>query len=114
MFLHADAVRNLGLALHELATNAAKYGALAVDEGTITVQWRLRGGERGTMLELSWEELAGCRVRSTKHEHEHDGFGSLVLTVLVPRAVDGSAALEFTETGLRWSLRAPLRQMIGS
>jgi len=110
LFLHADAVRNLGLALHELATNAAKYGALTVDEGTIAVQWRLRAGERGTMLEFSWAELAGCGTRSTKH----DGFGSLVLTVLVPRAVDGSAALEFTEKGLRWSLRAPLRQMIGS
>jgi len=110
LFLHADAVRNLGLALHELATNAAKYGALTVDEGTIAVQWRLRAGERGTMLEFSWAELAGCGTRSTKH----DGFGSLVLTVLVPRAVDGSAALEFTENGLRWSLRAPLRQMIGS
>ena len=110
LFLHADAVRNLGLALHELATNAAKYGALAVDEGTITVQWRLRGGERGTMLEFSWAELAGCRNHSTNR----DGFGSLVLTVLVPRAVDGSAALEFTDKGLRWSLRAPLRQMMGS
>src|SRR5262245_53893051 len=110
LFLHADAVRNLGLALHELATNAAKYGALTVDEGTITVQWRLRGGERGTVLELSWAELAGCCTRST----ERDGFGSLVLTVLVPRAVGGSAALEFTEKGLRWSLRAPLRQVMGS
>jgi two-component sensor histidine kinase len=110
LFLHADAVRNLGLALHELATNAAKYGALTVDEGTIAVQWRLRGGERGTVLELSWAELAGCRARSTRH----DGFGSLVLRVLVPRAVDGSAALEFTETGVRWSLRAPLRLMMGS
>src|SRR5262245_28055008 len=75
LFLHADAVRNLGLALHELATNAAKYGALTVDEGTIAVQWRLRGGERGTLLELSWVELAGCRARSRKR----DGFGSLVL-----------------------------------
>jgi hypothetical protein len=68
------------------------------------------GGERGTVLELSWAELAGCRARSTRH----DGFGSLVLSVLVPREVDGSAALEFTETGLRWSLRAPLRPMMGS
>jgi two-component sensor histidine kinase len=108
--LHADAVRNLGLALHELATNAAKYGALTLDEGSITVQWRLRDGERGTMLEFSWAELAGCRTRATKR----DGFGSLVLTVLVPRAVDGSAALEFTDEGLRWSLEAPLRQMMGS
>jgi two-component sensor histidine kinase len=110
LFLHADAVRNLGLALHELATNAAKYGALRVDEGTITVEWRLCGDERGTVLEFSWTELAGCRTRSTKR----DGFGSLVLTVLVPRAVDGSAVLEFTEKGLRWSLRAPLRQMMGA
>ena len=110
LFLHADAVRNLGLALHELATNASKYGALAADDGTIAVQWRLRGGERGTMLEFSWAEFGGRRVDAT----QHDGFGSLVLTVLVPRAVDGSAALEFTETGVCWSLRAPLRPMIGA
>jgi two-component sensor histidine kinase len=109
LFLHADAVRNLGLALHELATNAAKYGALTVDEGTITVRWRLRDGENGTVLEFSWAELAGCATRGSKH----DGFGSLVLTVLVPRATDGSGALEFTEQGLRWSLQAPLRAIMG-
>jgi len=108
LLLHADTVRNIGLALHELGTNASKYGALATPDGTMAVRWRLTGRESGTDLELSWEEHGGSPAQMP----ERKGFGHFVLTGIVPQALGGSASLEFHEKGLRWWLHAPVRRLI--
>jgi two-component sensor histidine kinase len=89
-----EAVQNIGLALHELATNASKYGALSVPGGKVLLEWTL--SEDGS-LRLRWEESGGPRVAEPKPR----GFGRLVLERVVAHAL-GQAVLEFRESGLVW------------
>jgi two-component sensor histidine kinase len=100
ILLNAAAVQNLGFALHELATNAAKYGALSVRTGEILVRssWPGEGA-----ASLSWIETGGPPA----HGPPHNGFGYRVITELVPRALNGSAKLDFAETGIRWRQEIP-------
>ena len=57
VFLNPEATRNIGLALHELATNATKHGALSVPEGTVTVDWQITPGKAGApCFHLIWRE----------------------------------------------------------
>ena len=90
----------LSLALHELATNATKYGALSRPEGRVCVQWAVQEG----MLELDWEESGGPPVAPPSQK----GFGSRLLEELVVRDLDGRTDLRFDSSGLRCSITAPL------
>jgi two-component sensor histidine kinase len=90
----------LALALHELATNATKYGALGRPDGAVQVRWRAQTAADGEgVVELEWVE-SGASVAEPKHS----GFGRLLLERLVPRAVKGRSALEFGPDGLTWRL----------
>lgn len=99
VLLNAAAVQNLGFALHELATNAVKHGALSVPSGEILIRSSI--GEDAASL--SWIETGGPPV----HDPPHNGFGYRVITELVPRALNGSAKLEFAEGGIRWQQEIP-------
>lgn len=100
--LSPNAVQYLGMAFHELATNAAKYGALAEDAGSIEVTWTVTR-ERGVRrFQLVWHETGGGRIRKPKER----GFGSVILTRIAPAAVNGSSKLEYG-AGIRWTLDAP-------
>jgi two-component sensor histidine kinase len=100
LLLDATAVQNLGFALNELATNAAKHGALSVPTGEVLVRCSWPGAGAAS---LSWIETGGPPA----HEPAEKGFGYRVITDLVPRALNGSAKLEFTETGIRWQQEIP-------
>jgi PAS domain S-box-containing protein len=89
----------LSLALHELATNATKYGALSCPEGRVNVQWSMREG----MLHLNWEESGGPPVARPSHK----GFGSRLLEDLIDD-LGGDAKLDYEVSGLRCSLVARL------
>jgi PAS domain S-box-containing protein len=103
--LTPQAVQNLGLALHELATNAAKHGALQTDTGTIDVTWSIRQAQGAEpRLELSWKEAGGPVVA----EPQRRGFGRTVLEQVVPKSVGGSASLTFPAGGLQYILDAQL------
>lgn len=99
LMLSSMAVRYLGMALHELCTNATKHGALSRDQGTVDLAWRLEGGE----FRIVWTESGGPPVAAT----DSSGFGRKVLTELVPSALDGNASLAFEVTGLVWTMSAP-------
>jgi two-component sensor histidine kinase/PAS domain-containing protein len=100
--LTAQAAQYLGLALHELATNAAKYGALSSHEGKVLIKWSLTclehviGG-----FQVEWRETGGPPVCNASA----GGFGREVLTRLAPAALGGSAQLEMTATGIIWTLQ---------
>jgi two-component system CheB/CheR fusion protein len=95
----------LGMTIHELATNAAKYGSLSVPEGVVTVSWRLQPGGEGDELILDWVESNGPPVEApTRH-----GFGATLIQRSFAHELSGSATLEFEPQGLRASLRAPAR-----
>ena len=96
LFLNANAVQNIGFALHELTTNAFKHGALRTTQGRVSVTWR-RIGDR---VHLDWSEQGGPLVQSAANQ----GFGYLVLTELVPQALQGTAKLDLAPEGCRWSL----------
>ena len=92
--------QTLSLALHELATNAAKYGALSVPAGRVTVATAVEGQE----LVLSWVESGGPEVTPPKQR----GFGSIVIERSIAHELGGSAKLDFERGGLRCHMRVPL------
>ncbi len=95
----------VGMALHELGSNAVKYGALAGPMGQVWVHWRLSDDETPA-LELEWSEDFARRIQAP----DRLGFGSTILQNLTPRALGGIARLAFTEAGLVWTLTAPLKR----
>lgn len=107
--LSAQATQTLGLALHELATNAAKYGALSVPEGRVRIDWRVERRNDTRWFLFKWVESDGPPVEGPSHR----GFGSIVIETLVRRALKAGIELEFAPSGLRWSLEAPVSAIVG-
>jgi PAS domain S-box-containing protein len=97
--LNAAASQAVGLALHELATNAGKYGALSTDKGRVDVRWRT---DRDT-LTMSWTERKGPPVSPPKRQ----GFGSTVIASMVEATVGGEVQLNYAPSGLVWRLTCP-------
>jgi two-component sensor histidine kinase len=104
VFLDTTAVQNVGFALHELATNASKYGALSTDRGRIVVAWSLLADGA---VRLEWSEHDGPPAHQAG-----EGFGHRVMTQLVPRALNGSSELDFTPQGVRWELTIPTGHIV--
>jgi len=100
LFLDTAAVQNIGFALHELATNASKHGALSSPAGRVLVKWSIVEGEAFT-IELIEK---GGRPASMPG---HKGFGYRVITELVPQSLEGTSDVEFAASGLRWRLTVP-------
>lgn len=90
----------LTLALHELATNAAKYGALSVDRGVVEISWTTSDNE----LNFLWRERGGPAVSAPTRK----GFGSSLVTLNLSSAFSGVVELRFEATGAECQLRAPL------
>jgi two-component sensor histidine kinase len=97
--LNAAAAQAVGLALHELSTNAGKYGALSVDAGRVDVRWRLDGD----VFAMSWTECDGPRVS----QPERFGFGSTVIASMVKQTVNGQVQLDYVPSGIVWNLICP-------
>ncbi|MCG5243099.1 sensor histidine kinase [Azospirillum doebereinerae] len=98
---------SLHLAFHELATNAAKYGALSVDGGRVEVTWSADGGEgdgEGRTLTLDWRESGGPPVVAPNRR----GFGSRMIERALPYELDGDVVLAFAPEGLHCVLAIPL------
>lgn len=111
LLANANAVQNLGLVFHELATNSVKYGALSVFEGRIAVEWTIQDAQsEQPMLEVTWTELNGPRVI----EPSRRGFGSTVVERHAASAFGGKVSMDFNPEGLRWSLVAPLEAFVSS
>jgi two-component sensor histidine kinase len=105
-----DAAQHIGMALHELATNAAKYGALSTPSGKVQISWRtLQAPDGNSMCELSWEESGGPPVERPARR----GFGRVVIERTVARALHGEVRIDYAATGLRWTLEFP-RSLITS
>lgn len=96
--------RMFGLALHELATNAAKYGALSLPAGKLRVVWSTRHSGTRRMLTLIWHETGGPPVTPPLRK----SFGSRLLQDVVARELEGEANLAFNPDGVRYSLTFPL------
>jgi PAS domain S-box-containing protein len=109
LMLNPRAVEQIGIALHELATNAVKHGALSVPNGQVSVSWKLvLDGGSDDHLKIVWHEHGGPACAPP----ESEGFGHLVVRKLVPTALEGRARLEFPQEGLRWTLELPLKNSV--
>lgn len=89
----------VAMVLHELATNAAKYGALSGDAGHVRVSWHVEDGS----LRVDWRETGGPIVSAP----EHEGFGSRMITRVVSGELGGTFGCDYLETGFTCSLRIP-------
>jgi two-component system CheB/CheR fusion protein len=91
---------SFGMVVHELATNAAKYGALSDDKGQVQIRWSVTDGK----LNLEWEELDGPPVK----QPDRRGFGSELLEQEIQFGLDGRIEQSFRKQGLRFRAEIPL------
>lgn len=104
IILKPNAVQYLGLAFHELATNASKHGALSDTRGQVSIRWSV--DERAGKVQLRWRESDGPSVAPPSRR----GFGHVVIDQIVPRALNGIGALEFAPEGLDWTFEFPAQE----
>ena len=95
---------SIAMALHELCTNAVKYGALSNDAGMVTVRWSISGGPGERRLRLTWIESGGPPVAPPARR----GFGSRMIERGLASELGGTVALEFLPEGVRCVVDAPL------
>jgi PAS domain S-box-containing protein len=97
--LKAASAQAIGLVLHELATNAGKYGALSMDTGRVEVCW----GTNGDTFTMSWIERDGPPAYAPKRR----GFGTMVIEAMAEHSVDGTVDLDYAPSGVTWRLTCP-------
>ncbi|MFC3100824.1 PAS domain S-box protein [Altererythrobacter lauratis] len=103
--INPRAAETLGMALHELATNSLKYGALSADGGEVDVRWHV---QEGTFV-LRWSESGGPPVAKPARK----GFGTRLICEVPQRALGGSAAIDYDPRGIVWELAVPLAAVAG-
>lgn len=104
VLLPAAAAQSLAMAVHELATNAVKHGALSVPEGRIVIAWQL-GQEATRLLHLRWQEASGPVLEGPPRRR---GFGSRVLEATVRGQLGGQLSLGWRPEGLLCHILIPL------
>lgn len=105
VLLRPEAAQSISLALHELATNAVKHGALAKrDGGKITIAWRLDGKDRSERLLFEWIEKNG-ELKAPKPSRR--GFGMELLTRVLPYDLDAKTRFELQKHGVHFEMDLP-------
>jgi two-component system CheB/CheR fusion protein len=106
----AGIVQTFGLALHELATNASKYGALSAPGGKVVLSWGFEeGNDAPDSFRFEWREHGGPPVQQATRK----GFGHFVTDQMVTRALSASVNADFASDGLRWKLQMPASEARG-
>ncbi len=110
--ISADATQVFSLVLHELATNAAKYGALSTATGRVRVAWTRNADVRGTpcngQLDVTWTEMGGPEVKFPTRT----GFGTKAIRNAISYQLNGKVDIDFAADGLRCRITAPLAQLL--
>jgi two-component sensor histidine kinase/DNA-binding response OmpR family regulator len=100
VFLQPSSAQIIALVLHELATNAAKYGAMSAPPGRVEVSWQLSEN----VLTMVWQETNGPRVQAPKAK----GYGTKVINASVVQQLGGTINFDWREEGLRFTMTAPI------
>jgi PAS domain S-box-containing protein len=110
LLLTPAAAQALGMVFHELATNAAKYGALSSAGGRLSVRWQVTGENGSEKLDLVWQEAGGPTVAAPKQQ----GFGTRLIRDLVRHELGGQLELTVAPAGARCELAIPLARLTGA
>lgn len=103
-----SAAEAVSMAIHELATNAEKYGALSVPEGRVTVKWDIAGGGDDALFTLRWEERGGPPARMP----DRRGFGSRIIEEVPRGKLRAEVEIEYPVEGCRFTLRCPPQNVL--
>ncbi len=106
--LRPEAAQNLGLALHELAINAVKFGALSTPSGRLSVTWAWQDRNPAPAVEMRWVESDGPAVAMPVQR----GFGTLVVERNLARALEAEVELTFGTEGVRARITIPVAHML--
>ena len=105
--VNAQMSQHLAMAVHELATNAVKYGALSQPTGSVRVEWRVLQGEDGQRFRFCWRESGGPLVSDPQHE----GFGQKLLRRLLGSALSAQPRIDYAPEGLRYRFECDLSRI---
>ena len=109
LMVTAAASQGIGMALHEISTNAAKYGALSNSAGQVRIEWRISADPEPTFF-MSWVETEGPTVKAPTRT----GFGQTVIKRLIEIAVGGTVVIDYAAKGFSWHLQTPVSKVIAS
>ncbi len=114
MEIDAEAARQISLAIHELATNAQKYGALASDEARISVTYSVQPGKDQDQqrLVLVWQEESGKAIPLSESKNSKEQFGSRLLLQIIPTMLNGEATRTFDDGRMKYQLDVPLAAIL--
>jgi len=101
--LTSSAAQAIGMALHELASNAASHGALSAPAGSVSIAWSLGGEGEKSRFSMTWKESGGPPVVEPKRK----GFGSAVILSMVKVSINGDVSLDYASEGLEWRMSCP-------
>ncbi len=105
--VNAQMSQHLAMAVHELATNAVKYGALSHPKGSVRVEWRVFQSDDGQRFRFSWREAGGPLVSDPLHE----GFGQKLLRRLLGSALSAQPRIDYAPEGLRYRFECDLSRI---
>ena len=103
----AGAAMSLSLVLHELESNAIKYGALSNHKGVVDLHWEVDAAQQPATVRIEWQEKGGPPVSPPARQ----GFGTRLIGSGIARRLGGTADCRFDPEGFRWSLSAPLAEL---
>jgi PAS domain S-box-containing protein len=103
ILLPTRAVVPLSMVLHEMTTNAAKYGALSTRRGNIEISWQVSGGSDKS-VELVWQERGGPKLEAGASA----GFGTKLIDRVISYDLDGKTRVDFDSAGVRWTISFPV------
>lgn len=109
VMLRPRAALPLHMVVHELCTNAAKYGALSSENGQVRLRWQITSVKGDPILTMEWLESGGPEVTPPARR----GFGSEVLEDVISYELEGSVQVEYRPTGLRCTLEIPWTEAVG-
>ena len=106
--LKSRAAQSLSLLFYELMTNSSKHGALSKREGTVTAEWEIKDSESDRLFCFRWQEHGHGIIKPPTRQ----GFGTKLLTRLVPGDLLGQATLNFEPAGFSYELEAPVERVV--
>jgi two-component sensor histidine kinase len=109
LLVSARSAQAIGMALHELATNACKYGALGNGTGKVKIEWSLDHAQAGKQtFVMSWREEGGPAVAKPNRS----GFGSTIIGSFAEVSLNAKVDLDFAVSGLTWQLRCGVAEIL--